>query len=259
MNKTTFLLSSLAILTSCSNETEEITNPETGQLELRYEYYLDDDGQKVKDGELVEWYLDGSKRLVQNYEDGVLQGQSIFYKNKDTIAYNNYVDGERHGECLMKNSQGITFSVINYKDGILDGKQEYFYHSGKRKCIGYFHSGSPHGEWSYYDEKGNDIGTFNNNGGFPSELTGTWTIDDKDNRFYIFDKNGAFSFYAPLFKYSVEPSEIITGMVYVGQKIQLLYNNGREYESFEIISLKEDEIILRNLESNLEKWVLVDQ
>lgn len=254
IKKGLYVAGMIIIMSSCGPNVEEIINPKTGQLELRYEYYLDPDGQKIKDGELVEWYPNGKKRLVQNYVSGILEGESIFYKNLDTIAYNNYENNKLHGKCEMKNSKGIVFARMKYKEGFLDGLQEYFYHTGTRKCIGEYIQGISEGKWSYFDSSGRRIGDLNNTMGFPKELVGTWTVNNKKEVFYTFSNDGTFRYYAPLFKYGGNPTKLMEGLSICGQKLELLLPNGRPFESFELKSISSNEFILLNDNTEKETW-----
>lgn len=232
------------LLTNCSTQTEEIENPVTGQLELKYEYYENENGQKIKHGECIEWYADGTKRLVSNYLDGELNGESIFYKNKDTIAYNNYKDGILHGTCLLKNSNDVVLAKYTYLDGVLDGKQEYYHANGKIRITGNFTLGISDGEWVYFSRNGKKAGSLNVDLGTPKELIGKWKVKDKKEAYYEFNEDGDYTYSAPLFKYSSSATQQLSGIVQASSKIQLLSRNGRFSFTFEVIEIQNDVIKL---------------
>lgn len=86
------------LLQSCGNEVEEIKDPITGKVLKKYEYYKDDNGQIVKDGESLEWDANGTLLLKEYFEDGKLNGESIVYHAPDSIYFNNYVNDLKEGE-----------------------------------------------------------------------------------------------------------------------------------------------------------------
>ena len=237
-------LITVCISASCGNKVEEIKNQSNGQLTVRYEYYLDDSGQKIKDGKYVEWYNDGTKRLEQNFENGKLQGEAIFHQSIDSICFNNYKNGKLDGTCILKNSKGTLLSKYQYKNGDLDGQQEYNYSNGKLMLKAIYNKNIPSKKWFYFNDKGESIGTFTFKNGVCQELIGTWKNVIKRENYYIFNKDGSFIFKAPMFQFDENASELLHGQTIVGNRLRNYSNNGALIDEFMVFLIQKDIILL---------------
>lgn len=117
---------------------------------LRQEFYRNG----KEEGESVEYDRQGNTVARGEYENGLRQGEWIFEVNR-TLQEGTYLDGERDG--LWKYTDQVSGKVVfqgEYRDGIPDGEQTYFYDNGKIKARGRFASGVPDGLWQYYNENG---------------------------------------------------------------------------------------------------------
>lgn len=242
------------ILSSCGNEVEEIKNPSTGQLTLRYEYYKDDSGQKIKDGEYFEFYPNGKKKIESHYKDGVLEGTSIYYESEDVIAFNNYKNGKLDGECRTQNSKGIITNVYHYKKDKLDGQTVYNFDNGKPHIKINYKNGIPSGKCELFDNNGKISSTLNFNNGAAKEFTGKWKVENVKEQYYEFDNIGDMKFYAPLFRYSNDPVVLYSGFYTIGKSIKFFTLNGRLKETYSLIEISKNKIVVfdeTNLEENI--------
>lgn len=240
---TTLVLTNL-LLQSCGNEVEEIKDPITGKVLKKYEYYKDDNGQIVKDGESLEWDAKGTLLLKENYEDGKLNGESIVYHAPDSIYFNNYVNNLKEGECRLENSKGIILSKYNYKNDILTGEQIYNYASGKLMLKAHFDGPIPVKTWKYFSENGKPAGTITFKDGICQELIGKWKIKGEKEHYFEFYKDGTYSESFPLFRYSQNATEFTRGSVFVGNRIRLVSNGGLILNEFLVKNIQKNQLDL---------------
>lgn len=228
------------LINSCGNEVEEIKDPITGKVLKKYEYYKDDNGQIVKDGESLEWDGNGTLLLKQNFEDGKLNGESIVYHTQDSIYFNNYVDDKKEGECRLENAKGVVLSKYNYKNDILTGEQLYNYASGKLMLKAHFDDHLPVRTWNYFSENGKPAGIITFKDGICQELIGKWKIKGEKEHYFEFFKDGTYSESFPLFRYSQNATEFTRGSVFVGNRIRLISNGGLILDEFLVINIQKN-------------------
>ncbi len=124
------------------------------------------------------WYYEtGKERLVENYENGLLEGAVNEYDEKgNIIVKGEYLGGEENGNWLYKNgSSQQTGNYINgrrnglwkhylndilifegaFLDGIPNGKHKYYWETGKIKEEINYVQGKKQGEDRKYDREGN--------------------------------------------------------------------------------------------------------
>lgn len=238
--------SPLLLLLSCGNEIEEITDPRSGTVLKKYGYYTDDAGQKVKDGTYTEWNPDGFIKWTCNYEDGKLEGEEIVYAKPDSIIYNNYENDLRSGRCRIE-YKGIIIRDLNYSNGMLNGKQQYFFPDGKLNIVGFMKDNETSDTWKHYGQKGDLKATFTYNAnGAPNELVGKW-VQQNDNGtevFYVFDELGFGEFHAPLFKYDKKAMLQMEGFYQLGTNLVLQDNVN--IITLKIVSFQKDKMIVMN-------------
>jgi antitoxin component YwqK of YwqJK toxin-antitoxin module len=97
--------------------------------------------------------------------------------------------GNLYSGVLETSDNGIKKSVIEVKDGQMDGEAKYYYASGKLMESGMFENGVKSGKWIRYNESGSMIGLAAYKAG---KKDGTWIVwDDKGKkRFEMVYKNG---------------------------------------------------------------------
>lgn len=246
MKKLLYACSFLALV-SCGNEVEEITNPATGTVLKRYEYYLDENGQKVKDGTYTEWNNDGTMRWTCNFKDGIQHGEEKVYMKTDSILYNNFIDGKKDGISKVV-SKDIVLRQLNYSKGLLEGKQLYYHPNGKLNVEGYTKENLTTKVWKYYDPKGKLVATFHYNElHAPKELIGKWIqqTDDGKEIFYIFDEGGSAEFYEPMFRVQKKATLQLKGILFMGPKFHVT-DGGRKEIVMDVVSFEKDKLVLKN-------------
>jgi antitoxin component YwqK of YwqJK toxin-antitoxin module len=245
--KTTFLplIALTLFLTSCSNEVEEIKNPSTGKLLKRYEYYTDDSGQKIKDGEYVEWDAAGKKIAELHYQADSLHGSCVFYAENGQIHTNNYNNGRLDGQQEIKLPNGVILSRENFSNGVLDGKQQYFSVNGKKLRESYFISGKPTGKWIYYLEDSKDSFQLRFKNEVCQEFIGTWDVEGERQTSMIFGKNGSFQLWAPYYDNFGDAALRVDGEYKVDGFLHAMHKNGISLD-YEIFHVSKDTIILLN-------------
>jgi antitoxin component YwqK of YwqJK toxin-antitoxin module len=103
-----------------------------------------------------------------------------FYANADGALYTGTLETEENGAKK---------SMIEVKDGQINGEAKYYYASGKLMETGMFESGSKSGKWIRYNEAGTMIGLASYKLG---KKDGTWIVwdDNGKKRFEMTYKNG---------------------------------------------------------------------
>lgn len=216
MKKNTVFLFLLVLLVSCSSKVEEIKNPITGKLALRYEYKLDKDHQKIKDGKLVEWNSSGLKIKEAHYKDGKLNGKyQTWSKDGVKIIESHYKNGELDGKATEWNNDGTLFKELNYSDDKLEGKNvfhmndsisriftcksdiedgPYFIKSNKNIMLvkGEYKENKPSGTWIYYNQNKQQKFKIHFIDGYCKEFLGKWKLLEEKDIYYSFGKDGSF-------------------------------------------------------------------
>ena len=95
----------------------------------------------------------GALILIENYENGKLDGKSIAYSSVNNIIVEEteYVDGLKNGAYNKYYDNGKIMVKANYKNDILDGEYVFYYPNGIVKEEGLFSDGQKVGEWKTYD------------------------------------------------------------------------------------------------------------
>ncbi len=135
----------------------------------------DNEGSFV--GEWKWYYRDGSKRIVEQYFDGILEGQFYEYnvlgdvmiegefvnglrEGDWTITVNNYtekgsyLENVKDGVWRYYYTEDSLYFVGNFIDGTPDGEHIWYFKNGKVKEKGKYIMGIRDGEWRYYNELG---------------------------------------------------------------------------------------------------------
>lgn len=255
-NTILFAVTTTLLLTSCGNDIEEIKNPSTGKLLKRFEYYTDDSGQKVKDGEYFEWDAAGNKIAELQYQDDSLNGICIYYNQDGTIANYNYLNGKNDGEQSLKAKNGKWIFKENYKKGRLDGIQTYYHSNGKVQCTGKYAFGKQTGTWKYFEDDGKSAFNLSFKNGVCQELIGSWVLKDNGITTFIFRKNGTFTLKAPYFRYSRQVSVQGEGPFSVTRTLEMTHKNGMAEWEYELFEVEKNRLILINPNAEVEEAIL---
>lgn len=106
---------------------------------------------------------DGSLVLVEYYDNGFLNGESVVYFSgtQNVIEKTSYVNGVKHGPYKKYYDDGLPMVDANYKNDKLDGVFILYYHTGAPKEEGSFKDGIKIGQWKTYDIEGNVLSVDN--------------------------------------------------------------------------------------------------
>lgn len=110
----------------------------------------------------------------------VKQNDKGLYANADGLLYTGTLETEENGTKK---------SVIEVKDGQINGEAKYYYTSGKLMETGSFEKGSKAGKWIRYNESGIMIGLASYKAG---KKDGSWLVwdDNGKKRFEMTYKDG---------------------------------------------------------------------
>lgn len=123
----------VAILFSCGKKTEvkDVFHPGTDVLSEQYEYYLDDDGNEIKEG---------SYTMHDNKGEVVSEGQ--------------YKDGLKTGKWVKYHENGNIRSTAEFVRDSIDGTYEAFYQTGHKKSIIKYEIGKRQGLYQSFFKNG---------------------------------------------------------------------------------------------------------
>lgn len=228
------------IFASCSNEVEIITNPKNGKLLLKYEYYLDDSGQKIKDGEYFKWSDNGDLEEEAYFEDNQFQGiRKLYFYDRSFIVWN-YDNGLKSGESTVHSNDGSIIRLFQYKDDLLEGKQIFYRSKDKPQLLAYYEKGISQGKWEYFNGNGKMIGTLNFENGICQELIGEWTVESKPGHKYILNNDGKLIHHKPQSWFSPVSDNYEEGTWKMGEKLTFVLPGVIESEPrtilYEIVS-----------------------
>lgn len=176
----------LFTFSSCSNEFDGTSGIKTVYFpnsEIVKQIVEYKDGKRI--GELKEYYRNGTLKVRQYYKNDTLNDSAFFYHENGELQYLqilkdfkregtwkkfneqgkayeeiNFKDNELHGPSIVYTYRtGRVLKRLNYKNGKLDGKQEYFYNNGKPKATTFYYDGSQSvgtEEWTDTGEKINN-------------------------------------------------------------------------------------------------------
>lgn len=98
-----------------------------GQIACTGEYY-----NGLRDGQWLQWYRDGLKKMESTYEDGNLFGTYTRYSERgDPIESAEYYENELHGKHIVYHPNNTPHIVEHYRDGQLNGPRVEFDKQGK--------------------------------------------------------------------------------------------------------------------------------
>jgi len=146
---------------------------ENGNLEQTGAY----DAKGRAKGKWTWYYPDKTLRRVENFYEGISQGDMVEYAADSTVmVQGEYVDGTKEGfwienvngyrdegEYLEDMREGVWKSYYpngnlyfegKFIDDVPDGKHVWYYENGKVKKSGTYLMGLRDGEWRYFDEDG---------------------------------------------------------------------------------------------------------
>lgn len=156
-----------------------------------------------KTGEWQWFYPNGSPLLIENYEDGELEGEFVeydeegkelskgkyvgnekegawIYRNGEMTEKGSYYDGMRQGTWKWWYGNGKLASEIEFEQDLPNGKFTTHWENGKTKLTGKYITGEKTGQWTRYDEEGNVVLTTLYKDGVEI-MWNTYKISDKND------------------------------------------------------------------------------
>ena len=120
-------------------------------------------GEKLKEVQFVdkilyrisEWQDDGIEISTKKYNNGMLNGKSIFYHHNGNIStVKTYNDGKLYGEYIDYFVSGERRSKGNMKYGMMDGEWTFWFHNGEKELECEFDFGNPIDGAKIYHDNG---------------------------------------------------------------------------------------------------------
>jgi len=189
------------------NFTYPMKNDEPNGKYVSYTYYGGLKQNKMfVDGKLqgpYAAYFDTGKTHIEfetNYVDGEIDGELIeYYSNGEVYSIMNYENGVQNGKEIRYARNGQKSFEVNVVDGSADGVYNTYHVNGQISETGNMDNGLSVGQWQNFDDKGKLISTYNYNE--KGELDGEYIVyeDEKKQIEYTY-RNGeiiAYSCYDP--------------------------------------------------------------
>ncbi len=114
-----------------------------------------DENIRKKQGEWKYFDSMAELRLVENYENDVLNGDSKRFGSKgQLLEKGEFVRGNRHGMWQTWDETRILLSEIGYDNGHFHGTCRVSHSNGRPRSIGMYKNGQEHGFWKTFAEDG---------------------------------------------------------------------------------------------------------
>ena len=114
------LFAILSILFSCSSSLDQknlIHNQiDFNSSELAYDSLIILNSKR--EGKWTSYFVNGTKQSEHNYQNGILNGNSVVFSPKGNVLYQGfYLEGKQHGKWIYYNSAGKKNKEIWFKNG----------------------------------------------------------------------------------------------------------------------------------------------
>lgn len=108
---------------------------------------------KNRVGKWLYYHVDGKSILAEeNYEKGILNGESITYYLTGTITeISNYKNGKLHGNLKRYADNSVLLDDLNYENGKLNGAAKYYNVEGELIYWGDYENDEKVGQWEYFE------------------------------------------------------------------------------------------------------------
>jgi antitoxin component YwqK of YwqJK toxin-antitoxin module len=267
-----FIVIVCILLISC-NKTKEEKTPD-GKLIKKYEYYEDDNGSIIKNGDYQTWYKNEIIEFVGEYKENKRYGNwKKWNKDNIQIAEFNYINGLLDGEYKLFNDKGILKSISIYKNDSLNGLKtkydedgnitteiEYLSNSFNGETINYsnkqitskryFEKGIPVGQWEFFEIDNKLPFNLNFIKGCPKEFIGKWKVNNKRSTYMEFFENGKIKYTYPKYKRksSYDPKKTENLKYTFGDRYFVFKDNRDELSGFyTILEINKDKIRLSSI------------
>lgn len=99
------------------------------------------------DGQYLQFYPNGAKKIEAYYLDGILHGPSIYFADDGKVLSQSwFIKGLQQGKAWQFYANGQLYSLQRFFDNHWHGTQEYFYANGKVKTMVKYVYGKLHGK-----------------------------------------------------------------------------------------------------------------
>jgi antitoxin component YwqK of YwqJK toxin-antitoxin module len=113
--------------------------------------------------QIKETHPDGSTKTIEYFKekDGARELYKVeeFYSNGVKKLEGYYAGGEKDGRWSSWYESGGVWSVVNYRQGKMDGAQTVYHNNGEKYFEGNFKAGIRKGTWKFWNEKGEMVNT----------------------------------------------------------------------------------------------------
>lgn len=109
--------------------------------------------EEIKNGKYTYNFSNGQVRYVDNYVNGEKHGECVEYYSNGQLRYvDNYVNGKEHGKCIGYYENGPIRHNQNYVNGKHHGECIYYYENGRVMRINHFENGKICGQQKKYEQ-----------------------------------------------------------------------------------------------------------
>ncbi len=120
-------------------------------LTIESEYHLKD-GEL--DGQMIEFYPDGSKKTISNWSKGKISGKIVNYDEEGNVSSEYFVANELLNGIRKDYESGILVREVNFKNDEEEGIEKTYYLNGKLKWTINFSNGKRNGIYQEYNMDG---------------------------------------------------------------------------------------------------------
>tara|TARA_B100001248_G_scaffold239965_1_gene205602 strand:- start:432 stop:1361 length:930 start_codon:yes stop_codon:yes gene_type:complete len=238
MRKIFSIAAMLMFMLACS-KTREVKNPLTGKLIEKYEYYEDDNGSFIKDGEYKSWFPNEQIKISGTYKDNKKEGVwkywdengnlliEVDYENdlKDGKYKEYYATGNIKQEAIYSKDtlngiektyfpNGAVKYEINFVNGVKNGVAFEYDSLGNKRVQKEYLNGSKTGKWILWDSNSVKIREIDFENDVPKFLIGLWKDPEKRKLTYEFKKDGIVVKKFPIFEIALGYNDPITTKKY---------------------------------------------
>jgi len=244
----TYTLILLAIFSSCTNVKEEKT--QDGKIIKKYEYYNDENGSLIKNGEYQSWYTNGIVEYKGDYKENKRNGKWKKWTKENILKEDyNYKNDLLNGKCTTFNDSGKIQSVIEYLNGSYHGKK-ISYSNGKLYTESNYDNGNPIGKWKYFNDK-KEVGfEMNFKNGYPKELIGKWKVEGKKKTYMEFFENYDLKYTYQRYGLFRRASTKVKNLTYEIEPTTLIFKNKSDklVDLFIITNISDEQINLLKMD-----------
>lgn len=128
---------------------------DNGELKVREEMKLDEDGEWILHGKVQHFWENGAKKLEMFYREGLPHGsKTVWYPDGQVYHTGQYIEGREHGVWLTYFPSGAKQSELNLNLGAFDGPEIRWHENGNKAMYGVWNKGKQTGFFTFWSEDG---------------------------------------------------------------------------------------------------------